>query len=427
MNVLVLGGGGREHVLAWKLRQSPSVKRVYCAPGNAGIAEEATCVTLDLSDNDALVAFAREKDIALTVVGPEAPLVNGVVDAFQREELRIFGPTRAAAKLEGSKVYAKEFMARHGLPTARFRSFSGHESIADARTFAAEHDWARVVKADGLAAGKGVLVCDSLAEVHDAIDAVAGEKQFGAAGDAWLLEEKLIGEEISLFALGNGRTLIPMLASQDYKQAYAGDTGPNTGGMGAFTPVPFMDTALLDQVQREVVQRCSDGLQADGIKYQGVLYFGFMLTDSGPQLLEFNCRFGDPETQPLLMLLESDLCDIFESCLDGTAADVSFQWTSGAAACVVLASGGYPGSYEKGKTITGLATAAQMPQVTVFHAGTRREGDHIVTNGGRVLNVTATGSDLQDALQRAYAAAGVITFEGKQYRDDIGYRAFRHA
>ena len=426
MNILVLGSGGREHALAWKLGQSHAVDRVYCAPGNAGIADDAVCVSLDLKDHAALVVFAKTNDIAFTMVGPEVPLVDGVVDYFEAQGLRIFGPSKAAAQLEGSKVFSKQFLERHDIPTARFEHFSGPEGIEDARKYAADNNWARVVKADGLAAGKGVLVCESVDEVYAAIDQVAADKAFGDAGNSWIIEETLVGEELSLFVLGDGKTLIPMVPSQDYKQAYEGDTGPNTGGMGAYAPVPFIDDELLSHVMASIVTPVNSGLLADGIPYKGLLYIGLMLTEAGPKVLEFNCRFGDPETQPLMMLLESDLLDVFELCIDGRGADIDLKWHEGSTATIVLASQGYPGSYEKGKEISGLEAAGALPDVKVFHAGTTSNGDAVLTNGGRVLNVTARDTDLRSALDRAYEAADKIEFEGKQLRRDIGYRAFRH-
>ena len=415
MKILILGAGGREHALAWKLRQSPRVTEVYCAPGNGGISEIATCVPLPLAGQEALVAFAKEQSIDLTVVGPDDALAAGIVDRFEAEGLRIFGPVQAAARLESSKVFAKEFMQRHGIPTAA----SGHfTDSTQAQEFAARMALPVVVKADGLALGKGVIIAETRAEAADAIRQIMDERKFGDAGRAVVIEEFLQGPEVSIHALVDGASYLLFPSAQDHKRAQDGDVGLNTGGMGTYSPVPQLTPALELEVREQVLERFLAGLKADGIRYQGMLFPGLILTAAGPRVLEFNCRFGDPETQVLLSRLETDLLDLLEACVDGTLAQQTPRWKAGAAVCVIAASGGYPESYETGKPIGGLGEAAR--EAVVFHAGTRLQNGVFLTAGGRVLGVTATGANLGEARERAYRATREISFEGMHFRRDIG-------
>jgi phosphoribosylamine--glycine ligase len=420
MKILILGAGGREHALAWKLRQSPRVTKVFCAPGNGGISETATCVPLKLTDQTALVAFAKENGIGLTVVGPDDALAAGIVDRFEEAGLRIFGPEQAAARLESSKVFAKEFMQRHGIPTAA----SGHfADSAQAQEFAAGMSLPLVVKADGLALGKGVIIAQTREEAAKAIREIMDERKFGNAGNAVVIEEFLQGPEVSIHALVDGYGYLMFPSAQDHKRALDGDRGLNTGGMGTYSPVPQLTPELESAVRSEVLDRFIAGIKADGIRYKGMLFPGLILTEAGPRVLEFNARFGDPETQVLLSRLETDLLDLLEACVDGTLQQQAPKWRPGAAVCVIAASGGYPGAYETGKPISGLAAAGQ--QAVVFHAGTRREDERLVTSGGRVLGVTSTGADLREARDKAYGATGLIGFEGMHFRTDIGAKGLQ--
>lgn len=425
MNVLVVGSGGREHCLAWKLAQSPRVKRVYVAPGSAGtewsgtvgLCAPAENIAIRANDTERLVDWARRHEIALTVIGPEAPLVAGLSDAFQAAGLRVFGPAAAAAQLEGSKIFAKRLMWDRHIPTGQATIWSDYEA---ARAHLAQVGAPIVIKADGLAAGKGVTVCRTPAEAEQALHAAMVERVFGDAGNQVLIEELLVGQEASLLAFVDGRTVAPMIVAQDHKAAYDGDQGPNTGGMGCYAPAPLMPPALVAQVVHDVLQPVVDGMRARGIPYVGVLYAGLMLTHSGFQVLEFNCRFGDPEAQVILPLLQNDLVDVLEACLDSRLDAVDITWQTGHAACVVIASGGYPLAYKTGFPITGLNDAASLPGLTVFHAGTRRTDDQVLTDGGRVLGVTAVAATLRQALDQAYAGVEQIHFNGMQYRTDIG-------
>ena len=415
MKVLILGAGGREHALAWKLRQSPRVRSVFCAPGNGGIGEVATCVPIKLTEIERLVRFAEDEGIGLTVVGPDDALAAGVVDRFTEAGLRIFGPKQAAARLESSKVFAKEFMQRHGIPTAR----SGHfTDSAAARVFAAAMPLPVVLKADGLALGKGVIIAQSSGEVEQAISQIMDERKFGDAGKAIVIEEFLEGPECSIHALVDGSSYLLFPSAQDHKRALDNDEGLNTGGMGTYSPVPHLTPALEAQVKTQVMDRFIAGLKADGLEYKGMLFPGLMLTKDGVKVLEFNCRFGDPETQVLLSRLASDLLDLLEATLDGSLALQTPRWKPGSAVCVIAASGGYPEAYESGKVITGLEKATE--HAVVFHAGTRLDGDTLKTSGGRVLGLTATGADLQEARAKAYAAAAAVHFESVFFRRDIG-------
>ncbi|MDN5348197.1 MAG: phosphoribosylamine---glycine ligase [Clostridia bacterium] len=418
MRILVVGGGGREHALVWKLAQSPLAEEVYCAPGNAGIAQEATCVPVAADDIKALLEFAQKMAIDLTVVGPEAPLVAGIADAFAGAGLKIFGPTQAAAAIEGSKVWAKELMAKYGIPTARFAVF---DALEPAQEYIRQQKAPLVVKADGLAAGKGVIVAREEREALEAAEAMLGRGIFGAAGRRIVVEECLQGEEVSVLALTDGEAVVSLLPARDHKRAFDGDQGPNTGGMGAYAPVSFVEPETLAVIEERILKPAIRALAAEGRPYRGVLYAGLMLTADGPKVLEFNCRFGDPEAQPLLMLLSEDLLPLMLEVVEGNLRPRSLNWYPGAAACVVLASGGYPGSYETGKPICGLE--AVPPEVKVFHAGTAWRGGQVVTSGGRVLGVTARAGDLSAALAKAYEACEIISFAGKHYRKDIGGRS----
>ncbi|NMC31487.1 MAG: phosphoribosylamine--glycine ligase [Veillonellaceae bacterium] len=422
MRILVVGGGGREHALVWKLSQSPRVKKIYCAPGNPGIGQIAECVDISADNIKALCGFAREHSVDLTVVGPEKPLTDGIVDYFTAQGLKIFGPTQEAAQLEGSKTFAKERMKEYGVPTADFAVFS---SAAEARAYVENKGTGIVVKADGLAAGKGVVVAETAAEALAAIDEIMLKKVHGNAGDQVVLEERLVGEEASLLAFTDGVTVVPMVAAQDHKRVGDGDVGPNTGGMGAYAPAPVVTPQLLRQIQNTILQPMIDGLRQDGILYQGVLYAGLMITADGPKVIEFNARFGDPETQVVLPLLDGDLVKIMEACIDGTLAGQTVKWRDKAAVCVVLAAGGYPGEYRKGDLITGLGDA-EAKDTVVFHAGTGLAGDEIVTHGGRVLGVTAMAENIATAVEKVYPAVAQIKFAGMQYRKDIAHRALEH-
>ena len=419
MQVLVIGGGGREHALAWKAAQSASVEKVYCVPGNPGIAQIAECVQMDISDNDALVVFALENKIDLTIVGPEVPLANGVVDAFRAKGLAIFGPTQAAARIEGSKSFAKDLMKKYGIPTAAFEVFTDAEA---AKAYIVEQGAPIVIKADGLAAGKGVVVAMTLDEALEAVDMMMCDQAFGSAGCQVVVEEFLTGEEASILTFCDGTTIVPMISSQDHKRAYDNDEGPNTGGMGTYAPAPVVTADVLARVQKEILEPTVAAMKAEGMPYTGCLYAGLMITENGPKVIEFNARFGDPETQVVLPLLDSDMAEIMMACVNGNLADLDIQWKDGAAVCVVMAAGGYPQSYRKGDVISGLDKAAELG-ATVFHAGTATKDESIITNGGRVLGVTAIGSDIQKAVDNAYEAVKSIHFDNVHYRNDIAYRA----
>ena len=419
MRVLIVGSGGREHALAWKLKQSPLVRELFCAPGNAGIARLARCVPVAADDLEALVALAREHRIDLTVVGPEAPLAAGIVDRFQEAGLAIFGPGKAAAQLEASKVFAKQLMAKYRIPTAESRTFT---TAAEACAYIRAKGAPIVVKADGLAAGKGVVVAATVAEAEAAVQRMLVDREFGEAGSRIVIEEYLRGEEVTLLAFTDGTTVVPMVAAQDHKAAYDHDTGPNTGGMGAYSPVPLLTPERQQQIVTEILRPTIDGLRQEGIVYRGVLYVGLMITATGPKVLEYNVRFGDPECQVILPRLQSDLIPILQAINDGRLAEETITWHNNHTACVVMASGGYPGTYTTGKIITGLDQVAAMPDVYVFHAGTATHGENVVTAGGRVLAVTAWGETRAEALDKAYQAVQAIHFDGAHYRTDIGRR-----
>ncbi len=422
MKILVIGSGGREHALVWKLAQSQRVTKLFCAPGNAGIADLAECVPIPATDIDALSAFATEHKIDLTIVGPEAPLCAGVVDVFQARGRRIFGPNQRAAQLEGSKVFSKQLLLKYNVPTAPAAIFNDADA---ARAHLRKVGAPIVVKADGLAAGKGVIVASSVDEAERAVAEIMDEKVFGVAGAQIVIEECLRGEELSVMALVDGQSFRTLASAQDHKRAFDGDRGPNTGGMGAYSPTPVLDKKLDAQVA-DIFQRTLAGLQAEGIEYRGVLYAGLMITERGPHVLEFNCRFGDPETQVVLPRLESDLVDAVEATIDSSLDRLKLAWRSDAAVCVVMAAGGYPGPYDRGQPIAGLKQAANSDKVCVFHAGTRRSDDgRTVTDGGRVLGVTGLGNTIENAARRAYEAVKQIHFDGAHFRRDIAARATR--
>ncbi|OJF17400.1 MAG: phosphoribosylamine--glycine ligase [Bacillaceae bacterium G1] len=421
MKVLVVGQGGREHALVWKLAQSPRVSRLYCAPGNAGIAELATCVPISETDLDGLVRFAKEEGIDLTVVGPEAPLVAGLVDRFEAEGLRVFGPRKEAAMLEGSKAFAKEIMSKYGIPTAQYQSFEDYD---EALRYVREHGAPIVLKADGLAAGKGVTVAQTLEEAEAALERMMKDKVFGEAGKRVVVEEFLQGQELSLMAFVDGETVLPMVPVQDHKPVFDGDKGPNTGGMGTYSPTPQLPQSVIEESVERILKPVAKAMVAEGKPYRGVLYGGLMVTAEGPKVIEFNARFGDPETQVVLPRLETDLLDVLEAVVEGRLADIQLQWKREAAVCVILASEGYPGSYPKGRVIEGLFDPEEQRkrQVYLFHSGTARKDGQWLTNGGRVLGVTALGEDLAAAREKAYRAIEEIRFEGMHYRKDIGLR-----
>ncbi len=422
MKVLVIGGGGREHALVWKIAQSPSVRKIFCAPGNAGIAQLAECLAFSSENVGSLAAWADREKIDLTVVGPEAPLTLGIVDAFEARGLSVFGPGRSAAEIEGSKVFAKELMAKYGIPSAEFKTFS---EPAEAVRYLRGKKPPFVVKADGLAAGKGVILCATLDEALAAVDLIMMKKAFGAAGDRVIIEELLEGEEASFLAFTDGKTMVPLPPSQDHKAIFDGDQGPNTGGMGAYSPAPVVTEKVHRQVMEEIMIPTVRGMEREGRTYRGVLYAGLMIRDEKAKVLEFNARFGDPETQPLLMRMKSDLVPVLEGTVTGQLSNLKVEWEDRSTVCVVMASSGYPGSYEKGKVISGLENAAQVSETYVFHAGTALKDGKVVTSGGRVLGVTALGRGIQEAIDRAYEAAKKISWEGAYFRKDIGQKALK--
>jgi len=419
MKVLVVGSGGREHALVWKLAQSPLLTKLYCAPGNAGIAQTAECVAIRADDVAGLADFAAVNSVDLTVVGPERPLILGLADELRRRGVLVYGPSAAAAQLEGSKVFTDELLARHGISHKRFATFTDpRAACAHARQFGAP----LVVKADGEALGKGVKVCQSVAEAEEFIHRCMVDREFGAAGERIVIEECLVGPECSIKVFTDGRTVVPMVPSQDHKRVGEGDTGDNTGGMGCYSPVPAVGEALFDQIVRTFLAPTVAAMAAEGMPYSGTLYGGIILPESGPEMLEYNCRFGDPETQVVLPRLGSDLLEILVATAEGRLEGVSAQWSDETAVVVVMASGGYPGSYEKGKLISGLRAAGEVSGVQVFHAGTSGSDGEVYTAGGRVLGVTAVGRDFGEARERAYEAVSRVHFDGMYFRRDIGWR-----
>ncbi len=419
MKILVIGSGGREHALAWKLRQSPRVDKLYCAPGSAGIRQQAEPVDIAAGEIEKLADFAAREAVDLTVVGPEQPLVQGIADLFDSRGLKVFGPNREAARLEGSKAFAKELMLENGIPTAACEVFS---DLEEARRYVGR-DQPCVVKADGLAAGKGVILCSGKAEAEAALDAVMGRKVFGAAGDRVVIEELLIGEEASFMALMDGEDFLPLASSQDHKRIFDGDKGPNTGGMGAYSPAPVVDAAVHQAVVEQVLKPLAAGLRRRGLRYRGVLYAGLMITEDGPRVLEFNCRFGDPECQPIMMRLKSDLPSLLMATAEGRLRGMTAEWSHQTAVCVVLASAGYPGEVQTGMEISGLDALDSWSDGYAFHAGTKRQGGRWLTGGGRVLGVTALGDTIEEATREAYDGVSRISWEGMHYRQDIARRA----
>lgn len=430
MKILIIGSGGREHALTWKLAQSPKASEIICAPGNGGMAGEVVsstgrpvrCVSVAATDLEGILALAKEEQPDLTVVAPDDPLSMGLVDQLTSAGFRAWGPTKLAAQFEWSKAFSQDFMVRHNIPTATSRVCQSED---EAREFAASLNGQVAVKADGLALGKGVIVCQSMEEANAAIDSIMVDRAFGAAGARVVLQERLVGMEMSIHALCDGKCYRSFPSSQDHKPAFDGDKGPNTGGMGTYSPAPFVSAAEFSEMADLILKPWMEGCQKEGIEYKGLLYPGIMLTEDGPKVIEFNSRFGDPETQSYLPRLENDLVDLMERCIDGTLDEVELSWSDDAVVCVVMASGGYPGSYEKGKVISGIGEAEALDGVKVFHAGTRLDGGRLVTSGGRVLGVTARCTNLKSARERAYEAVGQIQFDGAFCRSDIAAKAFQ--
>jgi phosphoribosylamine--glycine ligase len=423
MKILVLGGGGREHALVWKLNHSPRVEKIWCAPGNGGIAAEAECVAIEAGDIGAIVAFAEKMQPDLTIVGPELPLVNGLTDRFRQRNWAIVGPSQRASQLEGSKVFSKEFLKRQGIPTAKM--YGTYNSPADAYGALRSVAWPVVIKADGLCAGKGVFLAPDFAAAKDFVERVMEKNELGPGGRRILLEETLEGEELSFIMLTDGKRYAPLVPTRDHKRVFDGNQGPNTGGMGAYSTEELLPEDLRETIRSTIVEPTLDGLAADGIRYQGFLYIGLMLTNSGPKVLEFNCRLGDPETQAILARLDFDLADVLHDVSKERLDPAKLRWKSGASACVVLTSGGYPGRFENGRRIDGLTAAGKIGGVKVLHAGTKLARDGVVTNGGRVLGITAAATSLKSALASAYEAVSRIHFEGMHYRKDIGSHTTR--
>jgi len=422
MKVLVIGGGGREHSLVWKIAKSPEVSKIFCAPGNPGISELAECIDITADQTSLLCEFAVKEDVGLTVVGPEAPLVDGIVDVFSKHNLKVFGPDQKAAILEDSKVFSKLLLRKHGIPTADFKCFDDH---SQARHYVLSRGAPIVVKADGLSKGKGVFVCKTNDEALLAIDSIMKDRVFGNAGDQVVIEECLIGEEVSLLAFTDGRTIVPMESSQDHKTVYDGDEGPNTGGMGAYSPVPIMTSELYRGVEKNILVPTVHAMNKEGRPYKGVIYIGLMITSAGPMVLEFNVRFGDPEAQVILTRMKSDIVPIMLATISGGLDNVDLEWFPQASVCVVMAAGGYPGQYDNGKEIKGVDSLKNQEGISVFHAGTKSENGKIVTNGGRVLNVAACGEDIKEAQKKVYEAVSKISFDGAHYRRDIADKAIK--
>lgn len=417
MKILIIGGGGREHAIAYKVAQSKLTDQLYCAPGNAGMEEYAVCVDIGVMDFEGLAAFAQKEKIDLTIVGPDDPLVAGVVDVFEERNLRIFGPRKKAAIIEGSKAFSKDLMKKYNIPTAAYETFDTPEAAV---SYLETSVYPVVLKADGLALGKGVLICNTYEEAKLGVKTIMQDKQFGAAGDRLVVEEFMTGREVSVLAFCDGTNVIPMTSAQDHKRAKDGDQGLNTGGMGTFSPSPFYTKEVDEFCKQYVYQATMDAMKAEGRDFTGILFFGLMLTDQGPKVLEYNARFGDPETQVVLPRMKNDIVEVFEACIDGTLKDIKLDFEDNAAVCVILASAGYPEQYEKGFVINGLESFREKEGYYAFHAGTKKTEDKIVTNGGRVLGITATGKDLKEARKNAYQATEWVTFENKYMRNDIG-------
>jgi phosphoribosylamine--glycine ligase len=420
MKVLVVGGGGREHALVWKIAQSPKVSKIFCAPGNAGISELTTLIPIKANDLNGLLQFALKEEVDLTVVGPEEPLTRGIVDLFESKGLLIFGPDQKAAEIEGSKAFAKEMMKKYHIPTASYGIFDNRREAVD---YVRNQGAPIVVKADGLAAGKGVMICKTVEEAIQSIDRIMVERIFGDAGKRVVVEECLRGEEASYVAFTDGKVTLPMASSQDHKAIFNGDTGPNTGGMGAYSPAPVVTDWVQEKIVEEILKPLIQGMAEENRAYRGVLYAGVIICNGDPKVLEFNARFGDPETQPVLMRMKGDVVPILEACMRGNLSQCEIEWDNRASVCVVMASAGYPGDYEKGKAIKGLKEVSRMEDIFVFHAGTAFQDDQIVTNGGRVLGVTGLGKDIPNAIKRTYQAIEKISWDGAHYRTDIGQKA----
>ena len=420
MKVLVVGGGGREHALVWKIAKSPKVSRVYCAPGNAGISEQATIVPIKANDLNSLLEFALKEKIDLTVVGPEDPLTQGIVDLFESKDLFIFGANKKAAEIERSKAFAKEMMKKYHIPTAFYEIFDNPKGAVK---YIRKQGAPIVVKADGLAAGKGVIICKTVEEAIQSVEKIMVEKIFGEAGNRVVIEEYLVGEEASYIAFTDGKAILPMASSQDHKPIFDGDQGPNTGGMGAYSPAPVVTEEVHERIIEKILRPIIYGMEEEGRTYKGVLYAGLMIHEGHPKVLEFNARFGDPETQPVLMRMKGDIVPILEACMKGTLSQHRIEWDNRPSVCVVMASQGYPGDYEKGKVIRGLKEVSKMEGAFVFHAGTTLKGDQVITNGGRVLGVTGLGEDIPRAIERTYQAVKKISWDGVHYRTDIGQKA----
>ena len=417
MKILIVGSGGREHALAWKIAQSPKVEKIYCAPGNAGIAEYAECVDITAMEFDKLAAFAKEKEIDLTVIGMDDPLVGGIVDVFEAQGLRVFGPRKNAAILEGSKAFSKDLMKKYDIPTAAYENFDDPEK---ALAYLEHADFPIVLKADGLALGKGVLICNTLEEAKDGVKSIMLDKKFGSAGNQMVIEEFMTGREVSVLSFVDGKTIRIMTSAQDHKRALDGDQGLNTGGMGTFSPSPFYTEEVDAFCRKYIYQKTVDAMAAEGREFKGIIFFGLMLTSKGPKVLEYNARFGDPEAQVVLPRMKNDIIDVFEACVDGTLDQIELEFEDNAAVCVVLASDGYPVKYDKGLEIRGLENFKDKDGYYVFHAGTKFKDGKIVTNGGRVLGVVATGDDLKKARANAYEAVKLVDFDNKYCRSDIG-------
>lgn len=425
MNVLVVGGGGREHALIYKIKQNPDIKNIFCTPGNAGISRQAECINISPLELEKLADFAQSNNVELTVVGPEAPLTNGIVDIFEKRGLKVFGPKKDGAILEGSKVFAKNLMKKYNIPTANFKVF---DNSFDAKNYIKKIDYPTVVKADGLAAGKGVIICKNEKEAEEAITEIMDKKVFGEAGNKIVIEDCLEGEEASFIAVTDGTTILPFDSSQDHKPVFDNDSGPNTGGMGAYSPAPVVNNKLYNKIMEKVMEPLLYGFHKEGINYKGVIYAGLMIRDNEPYVLEFNCRFGDPETQPLLVRLDYDLIEIILASINGNLKQIAnnVNWSKNASVCVVMASGGYPKNYEKGFEINGLDEVEQMENIFVFHAGTKFENNKIVTNGGRVLGVTSLSPSIKEAINNAYNAVNKIKWKDVHFRKDIGKKALKY-
>jgi phosphoribosylamine--glycine ligase len=420
MKILVIGSGGREHALVWKIKQSPRATKVYCAPGNGGISRDAECVDIDATNIPELIKFAKENDIGLTVVGPEAPLVAGIVDEFEAAGLKIFGPSKAAAQLEGSKVFAKEFMYDNNIPTAPFITF---DDIDEAKEFLEQADLPLVVKADGLAAGKGVIICHTKEEAEKAVEEIMGEKVFQEAGNSIVIEECLTGEEVSILAVSDGMNAVILESSQDHKRIFDDDLGPNTGGMGAYSPAPMVNANLLKEIEATIIEPTIRGMRTAGTPFRGVLYAGLMITPDGPGVLEYNVRLGDPEAQAVLMRLKTDIVELMLAACEGNIGKIKLEWDNRASVCVVISAAGYPNKYQKGMEINGLDKADALPDTKIFHAGTKIDGKKTVTSGGRVLGVTSLGKGIEQAINNAYKAVDLVKFDHCFFRRDIGAKA----